>query len=95
MVNSLIIGMCVFAAVLGISVATWSILRTRAMVRRLQKTQRLEQIAAKLYLVVVEMLVRTAPDERSLENVQPYESLPAETKGMYRELAIHYFSDLE
>ena len=95
MFNTLILGIGIFTAVMGISVATWSLLRTRAMARRYQKTQRLEQIAAKLYLVVVEMLVRTAPDERSLENVQPYESLPAETKGMYRELAIHYFSDLE
>ena len=61
------------------------------MVRRLQKAQRLEKIAAKLYRVVIDMLVKTDPDRFSPENVQPYERLPEETKEMYRELAKRHF----
>lgn len=94
-INTLILGIAIFVAVLGISVATWSILRTRSMVRSHQQAQRLEKIASKLYLVVIEMLVRTNPNTRSIENVPPYESLTEETKAMYRELAQQYFSDLE
>lgn len=95
MLNALILGIAIFAAVLGISVATWSILRTRSILRAHQQTDRIEKIAGKLYLVVIDMLVRLSPDKLSPENVQPYESLTEETKSMYRELAKHYFSDLE
>ena len=95
MLNALILGIAIFAAVLGISVAIWSILRTRSILRAHQQTDRIEKIAGKLYLVVIDMLVRLSPDNLSPENVQPYESLTEETKSMYRELAKHYFSDLE
>ena len=91
MLNALILGIAIFAAILGISVATWSILRTRSILRAHQQTDRIEKIAGKLYLVVVDMLVRLSPDKLSPENVQSYESLPEETKEMYRELAKRYF----
>ena len=91
MLNALILGIAIFAAVLGISVATWSILRTRSILRAHQQTDRIEKIAGKLYLVVSDMLVRMSPDKLSPENVQPYGSLPEETKEMYRELAKRYF----
>ena len=91
MLNALILGIAIFASVLGISVATWSILRTRSILRAHQQTDRIEKIAGKLYLVVIDMLVRMSPDKLSPENVQPYGSLPEETKEMYRELAKRYF----
>ena len=95
MLNAFIFGIAIFAAVVGISVATWSILRTRSILRAHQQTDYIEKIAGKLYLVVIDMLVRLSPDKLSPENVQPYENLPKETKTMYRDLAKHYFSDLE
>ena len=91
MLNALILGIAIFAAVVGISVATWSILRTRSILRAQQQTEQLEKIAGKLYLVVIDMLIRIAPDKLSPENAQPYGSLPEETKEMYRELAKRYF----
>ena len=91
MVNTLILGIGIFTALLGISVATWSILRTRAMVHQQQEANEIEKIAGKLYCVVIDMLVRLSPDKLSPENVQPYENLPEETKEMYRELAKRYF----
>ena len=91
MLNALILGIAIFAAVMGVLVATWSILRTRAMVRTQQQADEIEKIASKLYLVVIDMLVRLSPNKLSPENVQPYESLPEETKEMYRELAKRYF----
>ena len=95
MLNALILGIGIFVAVGGISVATWSILRTRSILRAHQQIDRLEKIAGKLYLVVMDILVRIAPDKLSTENVQAYENLPEETKCMYRDLAKHYFADLE
>ena len=95
MFNTLIIGICVFAAVMGISVATWSILRTRAMVRTQQQSDRIERTAHKLYLVVMDMLARVLPNRLSPENIQPYTSLPEETKDLYRDLAKRYFEDVE
>ena len=95
MMNTLILAFCVFAAVMGVSVATWSILRTRTMTRRLQKEQRLEQIAEKLYLAVIDMLIRTSPNPVSPESLSSYEGLPEETKNLYRELVKRYFSDME
>ena len=73
MLNAFILGIAIFAAVVGISVATWSILRTRSILRAHQQTDRIEKIAGKLYLVVIDMLVRMSPDKLSPENVQPYE----------------------
>ena len=61
------------------------------MVRTQQQADEIEKIAGKLYLVVIDMLVRLSPDKLSPENVQPYGSLPEETKEMYRELAKRYF----
>ena len=95
MLNAFILRIAIFAAVVGISVATWSILRTRSILRAHQQTDYIEKIAGKLYLVVIDMLVRLSSDKLSPENVQPYENLPEETKTMYRDLAKHYFSDLE
>ena len=95
MLNTLILGIGILAAAGGISVATWSILRTRSILRAHQQNDRVEKIAGKLYLVVIDMLIRMSPDQLSPDNVQPFEHLPEETKGMYRELAKHYFADLE
>lgn len=95
MFNTLILGIGIFTAVMGISVATWSLLRTRAIVRVQQQNNRLEIIANRLYLVVMDMLVRVSPDRLSPENIQPYESLPEETKDLYRYLAKRYFEDME
>lgn len=79
------------AVLIGVSVAIWAILRMRSMVRTQQQADEIEKIAGKLYLVVIDMLVRMSPDKLSPENVQPYESLTEETKGMYKELAKRYF----
>ena len=95
MLNALILGIAIFAAVVGVLVATWSILRTRSIVRAHQQTDRIEKIAGKLYLIVMDMLIRMFPDKLALENVQPYENLPEATKTMYRDLAKQYFEDLE
>lgn len=91
MVNTLILGISIFTSLLCISVVTWSIRRMRAIGRAQQQADEIEKIAGKLYLVVMDMLVRLSPDKLSPENVQPYESLIEETKEMYRELAKRYF----
>ena len=91
MFNTLIVVSAIVIAILGISLAIWSILRTRSMARKIQESDRIEKIAGKLYLVVIDMLVRLSPDKLSPENVQPYGSLPEETKEMYRELAKRHF----
>ena len=95
MFNALILGIGIFAAVLGIWVATWSILRTRSILRAYQQIDRVEKIAGKLYLVVIDMLIRMDPNKLSPESIQPYKSLPEETKDLYRYLAKRYFEDVE
>ena len=95
MLTTIIITFGTSVGLLGVGVATWSILRTRSIVRAQQQTERFEKIASKLYLVVIDMLVRMLPDQLAPDNVQPFENLPEETKSMYRDLAKHYFQDLE
>ena len=95
MLNALILGFGIFAAIAGISIATWSILRTRAIERAQQQNDRIEKTANKLYLVVMDMLARVLRDRLSPENIQPYKNLPDETKDLYRDLAKRYFEEVE
>ena len=95
MLTTLIVVSGIAVGLLGISIATWSILRTRSILRAHQQNDQIERTANKLYLVVMDMLARVSPDRLSPENIQSYKNLPDETKDLYRDLAKRYFEEAE
>ena len=88
MLNILIYVIPAVFGIAGITLVIWLIFNTR---RKHPSTARLDRMAEKVYLAVVDFIGKTHQGQLPLEAVPPFEKLSEPLKNLYRDLAKRHF----
>ena len=88
MLNIIIYVVTAVVGIAGIAGAIWSIHKTR---RKYPSAARLDRLAEKVYLAVVDFISTTHSRKLPLDAVQPFDELPDALKNLYRDLAKRHF----
>ena len=88
MLNVIIYVVTAVVGIAGIAGTIWLIHKTR---RKYPSAARLDRLAEKVYLAVVDFIATTHSQELPLDAVQPFDELSEPLKNMYRDLAKRHF----
>ena len=88
MLNVLIYVIPAVFSIAGITLVIWLILNIR---RKRPSAARLDRMAEKVYLAVVDFIAKTHQGQLPLEAVPPFEKLSEPLKNLYREIAKRHF----